>query len=154
MRKVAAEVGGMIAVPQLEGEPLIACDFNDLHQAEGLEAVRAAIEGVLNRADELDPIVERPDEKPDECQSPRSQERHTMQDFWAHLPTRQYIHVSTCALWPAASVDSLFHGYTDPHTKKAGKASVWFDKNRAVDQMVWHPGRARVVACTPNSTSG
>lgn len=38
----ASEVGGYIAIPELDGRK---ADFNDLHQAKGHDAVKAAIEG-------------------------------------------------------------------------------------------------------------
>jgi putative DNA primase/helicase len=44
-RKVAQEVGALVAVPVLADAPEQRCDFNDLHLADGPEAVAAAIAG-------------------------------------------------------------------------------------------------------------
>ena len=43
-REAAQAVGGVVAVPELDGKK---CDFNDLHRQRGAGAVRAAIEGAL-----------------------------------------------------------------------------------------------------------
>ena len=41
-RRAALEVGGLLAIPEIDGP---GSDFNDLHQAAGLDAVRLQIEG-------------------------------------------------------------------------------------------------------------
>lgn len=43
----AKAVGGLVAVPVLAAAPTKKCDFNDLHQAEGLEVVAGVIEAAL-----------------------------------------------------------------------------------------------------------
>ncbi|NYT57934.1 PriCT-2 domain-containing protein [Alcaligenaceae bacterium] len=45
--KVAGEVRGLVAVPSLSDSPEKNCDFNDLHQMEGVHAVRNAIDNAL-----------------------------------------------------------------------------------------------------------
>jgi putative DNA primase/helicase len=46
-RAAAKAVSGLVAVPVLSAMPEKAVDFNDLHQADGADAVRAFIEGAL-----------------------------------------------------------------------------------------------------------
>ncbi|MCL1824371.1 MAG: DUF3631 domain-containing protein [Betaproteobacteria bacterium] len=48
-REAASEVGGVVAVPNFGDERLEGgSDFNDLHQAQGLEAVKRCIDSVLS----------------------------------------------------------------------------------------------------------
>lgn len=48
-REAAEAVGGVLAIPTLVAHPRKMCDFNDLHVAEGAEAVRACVNGALSR---------------------------------------------------------------------------------------------------------
>jgi hypothetical protein len=74
----------------------------------------------------------------------------TTDDFFAYLPTHQYIFVPTRELWPASSVNSRI---TTPclANGRSVKASDWLDQYQPVVQMVWAPGaplliRDRVVS--------
>lgn len=46
--KAAKAVSGLLAVPQFNSDENEPTDFNDLHQLEGLKAVKAAIDGALS----------------------------------------------------------------------------------------------------------
>ena len=59
-------------------------------------------------------------------------------DFFAYMPTHQYIYVPTRELWPAASVNARV-------PMDGIKASAWMDRYRAVDQMTWAPGLPVIV---------
>lgn len=59
-------------------------------------------------------------------------------DFFAYMPTHQYIYVPTRELWPAASVNARV-------PMDGIKASAWIDRYRAVDQMTWAPGLPVIV---------
>src|SRR5262249_53547231 len=61
-------------------------------------------------------------------------------DFFAYLPTHQYIFVPTRELWPAASVNHHVH-----FDGAKIKASDWLDTERAVHQMTWAPGYPMVI---------
>ena len=62
----------------------------------------------------------------------------TLQDFYAYLPTHQYIFTPTRQLWPAASVNARV-------SVPKGKASELLDQTRAVEMMTWAPGFPTVI---------
>lgn len=67
----------------------------------------------------------------------------TLNDFYAHMPSHQYLFVPTRELWPAASVNGRV-----PRLKVNGKdmaPAAWLDKHRAVEQLAWHPGEPEVI---------
>lgn len=69
-------------------------------------------------------------------------------DFYAYMPTHQYIYIPTRELWSATSVDSRL-------PKRDGlKASVWLDRSRHVEQMTWCPGKPMVLPDTLVSDGG
>jgi hypothetical protein len=69
-----------------------------------------------------------------------------LEDFWAYLPMHQYIYIPTGELWPAASVNGNIREWPlNPETSKPIKPSDWMDRDRAVQQMSWHPGRPTIM---------
>jgi hypothetical protein len=75
----------------------------------------------------------------------------SLDDFYAHMPTHQYIFMPTREPWPASSVDSrlkrvtVLGGDGKPMLNNVGKkisvrASDWLDQNKPVEQMTWAPG--------------
>lgn len=54
----------------------------------------------------------------------------SLDDFHAHLPSHRYIFEATREMWPASSINSRF----------GEGASVYLDRNRAVEQITWAPG--------------
>lgn len=66
-----------------------------------------------------------------------------LEDFHAVMPYHQYLYVPACELWPSASVNGRC---TWPviDGKPVSPAS-WLDKNRPVEQLVWHPGRPALI---------
>jgi hypothetical protein len=66
------------------------------------------------------------------------------EDFYAYMPAHQYIFVPTREMWPAASVNARI----EPIKVNGKKASVteWLDATRAVDQMIWAPGKPLIIA--------
>ncbi len=66
-----------------------------------------------------------------------------LHDFYAHMPSHQYLFVPTRELWPAASVNGRLPWLTI-NNKNIAPAS-WLDKHRAVEQLAWHPGEPRVI---------
>jgi hypothetical protein len=64
-----------------------------------------------------------------------------LQAFYAYLPEHKYIHRSTRALWPMASVNGSLEGISIGKDKPA----AWLDKHRAIHQMTWAPGLPEVV---------
>lgn len=86
-------------------------------------------------------------------------------DFYAYMPTHQYIYVPTRELWSATSVDSrlpkriLCGPDGKPILNDDGqpielKASVWLDKMRHIEQMTWCPGKSMVIENTVVSDGG
>lgn len=69
--------------------------------------------------------------------------RSRLDDFAAFLPSHQYIHVPTHALWPAASVNNAVD-WPSVNGKRM-RPSDYLDKHRPVHQMTWAPGRQQVV---------
>lgn len=68
----------------------------------------------------------------------------TLLDFFAYMPGHSYLFRPTRELWPAASVN----GRISPRPKvgsKTIKPSDWLDKNRPVEQMVWHPAEPELI---------
>jgi hypothetical protein len=77
-------------------------------------------------------------------------------DFYAYMPTHQYIFTPTREMWPASSVNSRL--LSVPVLKKDGtpatdangnprytKPSSWLDVQRPVEQMTWAPGEPLVI---------
>jgi hypothetical protein len=60
-------------------------------------------------------------------------------DFFAYLPDHKYLHAPTRALWPASSVNARL-----PEVDKA-PASVFLDRERPIEQLLWHPGEPQLV---------
>src|SRR5262245_22639751 len=80
----------------------------------------------------------------------------SLDDFHAYMPMHNYIYLPTRDLWPASSVNSriepvaLLDANGDPilddkgNTKKMN-AGAWLDRNRAVEQMTWAPGKPMLI---------
>lgn len=83
-----------------------------------------------------------------------------LNDFFAYMPTHNYIFAPSGEFWPASSVNSRIppialvddHGEPLLHSKgnKKGEpielpANAWLDQNRPVEQMTWAPGEGQVV---------
>ena len=78
-------------------------------------------------------------------------------DFYAYMPSHQYIFVPTREMWPAGSVNVrlpnvlLFDSNGAPIMDGKGEqqvsvpASVWLDKNRHVEQTTWIPGKPELI---------
>jgi hypothetical protein len=65
-------------------------------------------------------------------------------DFYAFLPTNQYIFTPTRDLWPAASVNAKLKPINMPDGKQM-KPSDWLCEQRAVEQMTWSPAETQVI---------
>ena len=88
--------------------------------------------------------------------TPKMAESVSLQDFYAHMPTHQYIFMPTREPWPASSVNSRIGKVTalgkdgKPLLDNVGKkikmwANKWLDRNRPVEQMTWAPGFPEVI---------
>jgi len=67
----------------------------------------------------------------------------SVDDFYAYLPSHQYIYIPTRELWITQSVKRVLPPSIDGDRVVA--ADYWLDKNRAVDQMVWLPGAPKII---------
>jgi hypothetical protein len=59
-------------------------------------------------------------------------------DFIAYLPTHQYYHVPTGAMWAAISINTKINGLFE--NGKEISASTWLDKHHCAVQTTWMPG--------------
>jgi hypothetical protein len=69
-----------------------------------------------------------------------------LEDFYGYLPAHTYIFTPTGEMWPASSVNSRVSPVSIPMREKPIPAASWLDKNRAVEQMTWAPGKPMVIA--------
>jgi hypothetical protein len=69
-----------------------------------------------------------------------------LEDFYGYLPAHTYIFTPTGEMWPASSVNSRVSPVDIPMREKPITAASWLDKNRAVEQMTWAPGKPMVIA--------
>jgi Family of unknown function (DUF5906) len=69
-------------------------------------------------------------------------------DFYAHMPSGQFIFVPGHDLWPARSVDARVMPVVKGNRAGATttiKATAWISRHRAVEQMTWAPGRPELI---------
>jgi phage/plasmid primase-like uncharacterized protein len=148
--KAAAAVQGLLTFPPFveadawgvdaKGNKTGPKDFNDWHKLKGPETLAAIVAKSLaaeqEKAAQADTITEVGETS---CAS-------KLEDFWAHLPSHEFIYVPTRALWPAPSVNGCINEPpTNPATSKPMKPTDWLDRHRAVQQMSWHPGRPMII---------
>ena len=88
----------------------------------------------------------------------------TTEDFYAYMPTHQFIFTPTRELWPASSVNARCAPAVDAYGRPALKSvmrqardgnlsfedvpvspSEFIDKHRPVDQMTWAPGSPLII---------
>jgi hypothetical protein len=80
----------------------------------------------------------------------------TLEHFRAYMPDHNYIHMPTMVHWPAASVNSrlppvpMHNPGGSPMLDKKGKQktmtpSVFLDKTKPVEQIIWAPGEPMLV---------
>ena len=62
-----------------------------------------------------------------------------LEDFVAYMPMHNYIFKPTRETWPASSVNARIDLIGDK------KASEWLDKNAAVEQATWVPGKPMLI---------
>jgi hypothetical protein len=94
----------------------------------------------------------------EETRTPSSAEpdKVTVDDFVAYLPSHSYLFVPCREPWTGSGVDARVPPI--PVFKKNGqpklvngkpvtiKATKWLDQNRAVEQLVWCPGKPKLIA--------
>ena len=68
----------------------------------------------------------------------------TVADFYAYMPTHQYIFIPSRELWPAPSVNARLNPIDVGGTKPM-KPSDWLDADRACEQMTWAPGHPMII---------
>jgi hypothetical protein len=80
----------------------------------------------------------------------------SLSDFFAYMPTHEYLFAPTRTFWPASSVNArlspvkLIGPDGKPKLAKKDKemeipASLWLDQNRPVEQMTWVPGMPTII---------
>lgn len=66
-----------------------------------------------------------------------------LEDFWAYMPAHKYLYVPTRDLWPPASVDGRVEW---PMVgDKSMPPSLFLDRRRAIEQLIWAPGEPQMV---------
>ncbi|MEC5386416.1 primase-helicase family protein [Uliginosibacterium sp. H3] len=73
-------------------------------------------------------------------------------DFESYLPSAQYLHRPTGALWPAKSVNARV-AWMEEKNKRTAPAK-WLDMYRPIDQLVWAPGRPDIIVDEVFLTAG
>jgi hypothetical protein len=68
----------------------------------------------------------------------------TLDDFYAHMPSHQYIFVPIRDLWPASSVNARIPAIPGADGKPI-RPSAWLDEHHAVEQTAWAPGMPAVI---------
>jgi len=71
-----------------------------------------------------------------------------LDDFYAYMPTHNYIFMPTREPWPARSVDARLRPVSllGPDRKPTKvRPSAWLDRNRPVEQMTWAPGLPELI---------
>ena len=148
--KAAAAVQGHVTFPPFveadawgvdtKGNKTGPKDFNDWHKLKGPETLAAIVAKSL--AAELEKVTL----EDTNTEVGESKCALKLEDFWAHLPSHEFIYVPTRALWPAPSVNGcISEPPKNPATSKAMKPADWLDRHRAVQQMSWHPGRPMII---------
>lgn len=64
-------------------------------------------------------------------------------DFYAHMPSHNYLFVPTRELWPSSSVNGRVNW--PMKGEKAVRPSDWLDRHRPIEQMTWHPAEDMLV---------
>jgi hypothetical protein len=67
-----------------------------------------------------------------------------LEDFYAYMPSHNYIYVPTRDLWPSVSVNARVSEWPMVDGKPVPPAN-WLDQNQPVEQMTWHPGEPLVI---------
>ena len=79
-----------------------------------------------------------------------------LEDFYAYMPTHQYIFIPSGEFWPAASVNARLSRVgliakdgtpllDSKNVPKFINASTWLDQERPVEQLVWAPGHPKLI---------
>ena len=68
----------------------------------------------------------------------------SLTDFYAYMPSHNYIYVPTRELWPAASVNARVNPKPVINGEEV-QPSLWLDRTRAVEQMTWDPNEPLVI---------
>lgn len=64
-----------------------------------------------------------------------------LEDFYAYMPTHQYLFAPTRDLWPATSVNARLGKVGE----EGLRASEWLDRHRPIEQMTWHPAEPQLI---------
>jgi len=100
--------------------------------------------------------AEKKQQTADNKTAPEAVEGISVENFYAYMPTHNYIYVPSRESWPAASVNARLAPMPvlDSNGKQKldnkGKpettpASKWLDQNRPVSQMTWAPGEPLII---------
>jgi Bifunctional DNA primase/polymerase, N-terminal/Primase C terminal 2 (PriCT-2) len=100
-------------------------------------------------------IIGDDEEPPEEDAQIIPDEAHP-RDFWAHLPSHEYIYEPTGALWPAASVNDCFRKMAEldqngqPAENEDGELVLlspakWLSIHKPIHQILWSPKEDKIV---------
>jgi hypothetical protein len=113
------------------------------------EGFPAAFAALLKAAQPAHPGVANDEADADKnAQQPNEITGVSLDDFYAYMPMHNYIYAPTRTTWPAASVNARIPPIAitgENGTEEIVRASVWLDRNRSVEQMIWAPGRPVTV---------
>jgi hypothetical protein len=114
----------------------IVDELHDMAQVAGIDADRA--QAIMAGNAEPEAKIEAPPIAPD------AGEGVSLDDFYALMPTHNYIFVPTRETWRASSVNARIPPVLCGD--KSLPASQWLDKNKPVEQLSWVPGLPMVIS--------
>jgi hypothetical protein len=132
-------------------------DFEDDEREYGGAAVRAALDAATYPAVSAEDPAERYFDSAPARPVPLEREPATvplgppvsLADFYAYMPTHQYMFVPSREFWPSSSVNARIPpidlGSGEDGKRKTMTAAAWLDRERPVEQMTWAPGQPLVV---------
>ncbi|MGE0373100.1 MAG: DUF5906 domain-containing protein [Gammaproteobacteria bacterium] len=68
----------------------------------------------------------------------------TLEDFHYYAPDNRCIYLPTGELWACVAVDRVIPVWPKKRNGDSMKPSQWLARERAVDQITWHPGRPQL----------
>ncbi len=66
-------------------------------------------------------------------------------DFYAYMPTHNYLYIPTRELWPSSSVNGRVRPWPKDSTGKDVEPAKWLDAHRPIEQMAWHPNEPQLI---------
>lgn len=129
----------MVTLPQDLPAKTDAADYADSHGDADLEQLLANHgEPIVSASDEAEPVT--PSHETGERLSAAG-----LGDFYAYMPTHNYLFVPTRELWPSSSVNGRVRPWPKDAKGKDIEPAKWLDHHRPIEQMAWHPDEPQLI---------